>query len=375
VRIGIDGRYLQDHFPGIGRYTYNLVRHLSTLAVEDRLIVLIDPRARNTRYDLERMRAPNVTLVPAPVGVFSAQQQWHLPRLARVQRLDLYHSPHYMLPYALPCPSVVTIHDLIPYLYPDSLPNPMLRWPYAALVRAALWRASAILVDAEATRRDLLRIGAREAKIAVVPLAVDSTFGPRPASEIAAVLERYAIQPPYVLYVGINKPHKNLVRLIRAWAALPADVRRGHTLVLAGPQDARYPQARACVAELGLQAEVCFAGAVANEHLPALYSGALAFVFPSVYEGFGLPVLEAMACGAPVACSDRSSLPEIAADAALTFDPWRVEAIRDALQQLMTQPALRERLSMAGRARAQAFAWQETAARTLDVYRRLVAQR
>ena len=341
MRYGLDGRYIQDHFPGIGRYAFNLAFHLATLSPEDDFVILHDPHARNTRYDLGELAAmPNVTMVPAPASVFSLKQQVLLPRLARRFRLALYHCPYYLIPYLLPCPTIATVHDLIPYLHPESLPNPRLRGLFMLIVRMTLARSKHVLVDSEATRRDILRIAhTRPGRVSTVPLAA------------------------------------NLVRLVQAWGALPPAVRDGHMLVLAGWEDPRYSEVRECVSQLGLAAQVRFLGGVESEDVPLLYAGALGFVFPSVYEGFGLPVLEAMASGAPVACAHSSSLPEIVGEAALTFDPENVKAIRDALGRLLTEPDLRQRLGSEGRLRAENYTWRRTAAETLDVYRQVAAGR
>ncbi len=379
MRYGLDGRYIQDHFPGIGRYTYHLALALARVAPEDEFILFHDPAARNTQYDLGALAAIlNLSLVEVAASPFRLRQQIALPRLARALRLDLYHSPYYLIPYVMPCPTVVTIHDLIPYLYPDSLPNPRLSGVFAAAIRLALRRAAWVLVDAASTRDDLARVmRADPARVTAAPLAADASFHPASPDEIAALRARLGLGAPYLLYLGINKPHKNLPRLVEAWAALPADLRAGRQLVLAGREDPRYPQARELAARLGLGGEVRFLGAVAGDDMPALYSGALGFVFPSVYEGFGLPVLEAMACGAPTACANTSSLAEIVGDAssadapALLFDPHDVASLRDALARLLADDALRQRLSAAGQARARAFTWERAAEETIGVYRRV----
>jgi glycosyltransferase involved in cell wall biosynthesis len=374
MRYGIDGRYIQDHFPGIGRYTYNLVPNLAALAPDDDLYVFHDPQARNTRYDLSVWaRLPNVTLVSASAGTFTLKQQWLLPSLARHYRLALYHNPYYVIPYAMPCPTIAMLHDLIPRLYPQSLPNPRLARLFVAITRLTLWRARCVLVDAESTRQDLLRVmHARPERVVALPLAVDGDFRPRTEDETGPLRQRLGLVQPYVLYVGINKPHKNLVRLVEAWGGLPADLRAGHTLVLAGWEDPRYPETRNAVQQRRLEDQVRFLGAVSHQDLPLLYAGALGFVFPSLYEGFGLPVLEAMASGTPVACAHTSSLPEIVGEAALTFDPHSLPEMREALARLLLEPDLRRRLTIAGCARAHEFTWARTAAATLEIYRQIV---
>ncbi|MBC8449717.1 MAG: glycosyltransferase family 4 protein [Chloroflexi bacterium] len=369
MRIGIDGRYIQDHFPGIGRYTYSLISGLAPLAADDTLVVLYNPALPNSRYDLAALaQHRNVELVRVAVPTFSLAKQLRLPSLASDLALDILHSPYYVKPYRLPVPSILTIYDAIPTRYPAYYPR-RARLLIRLLKRLALRSAAHCIAISEATKADFVRYHAvAPQRITAVPLAASARFCPAEAAAIAAVRERYRLPPDYVLYLGINKPHKNLVRLVEAWSTSP--IAHGKSqLVLAGREDPRYSQARQRVKELGLEEGVRFLGEVGEADLPALYSGATAFVFPSLCEGFGLPVLEAMACGVPVACSNTSSLPEIVGDAALTFDPADVEAMAAALSRLLGDSDLRADLRQRGLERAQRFTWAETARRTLEVYR------
>jgi len=372
MRYGLDGRTIQDHFPGIGRYAYALARWLPRVAPDDDFVLFYDPKAPHTHHDLAALTSMrNLEMVPVGSGVFSVQQQWRLRSLARRHRLDLYHSPYYLMPYAMPCPVVVTIHDLIPEFYPHALPANRPAALFRLLVGLAARRAAMILVDSEATRVDISRCGiAPASRVGVVPLGVSETFARRSADRQDEVRSRYGLDRPYLLYVGINKPHKNLVRLVRAWASMPVEARQHHYLVIAGPKDARHGSLSRCIEDLGLGDTVRLVGRIAEEHLPSLYAGAVAFAFPSLYEGFGLPVLEAMACGTPVVCSSTPSVAEVAGDAALLFDPEHVSSIRDALLRVLTEPDVRVRLRQAGRTRAAHFSWECTASQTLAAYRR-----
>ena len=374
MRYGIDGRYIQDHFPGIGRYTYNLIRHLAPLAPEDDIVVFHDPLAPNNHFDLSRLvEFPNVTLVPAGVSPFSVRQQFFLARLARQQHLSLYHSPYYLFPYAQSCPTVISLHDLIPLLCPDTARPRYHRHLFALLARTAVWRADRVIVDSQSTRRAVMELWhPRGERIVAIPLAAEDTFGCADRAAVEQVQKKLGVDRPYLLHVGTNKPHKNLVRLVEAWAAVPPSLRAGRMMILAGAHDPRYPETRQRVAQLGLGDEVRFLGKVSGEDLPPLYAGALGFVFPSLHEGFGLPVLEAMASGAPVACSDRPALPEVVGQAALLFDPERVPDIAMALERLLGEPELGTHLACAGRKQAGLFSWSRTAAETLQVYRRLL---
>ena len=377
MRYAIDGRHIQDHFPGIGRYAFNLARHLPELSPQDEFIVLVDPQAVNTRFDLSLLgKHRNVTLLPTQAAAFAIRQQVVLPRLMRTWRIDLYHSPYYVTAYHMPCHRVVTIHDLIPFLHPGSLPNPRLRMVFSLLMRLAASRADTVITDSESSRGDLLKVmPSLHDRVTSIPLGVGSAFRPASKGEPDQPQRRFGLLRPYALYLGMNKPHKNLGRLVEAWAALPSRLRDTHLLVLAGREDPRYSLTRRRVTELGLSSSVRFLGAIATSDLPALYAGAKCFVFPSLSEGFGLPVLEAMACGTPVACSNTSSLPELVGNAALTFDPDDVAAIQETLRRLLTEQATRQCLIANGLARAGRFTWRETAARTLDAYRRAVQRR
>lgn len=367
MRIGIDGRYIQHHFPGIGRYTYSLIGALAPLATDDTLVVLLNPALPNNRYDLANLaQHPNVELARMDVPTFSLAEQLRLPSLISDLACDVFHSPYYVKPYCLPVPSILTLYDVIPTHYPAYYSR-RTRLLIRLLKRLALRSAAHCLAISETTKGDFVReYGVAPERITAIPLAADGRFRPVEPAAVAAMRERYRLPPDYVLYLGINKPHKNLMRLVEAWLFVRD---RGITLLLAGREDPRYPQARQRVEELGLGDVVLFLGDVTEADLPAVYSGATVFVFPSLYEGFGLPVLEAMACGVPVACSNTSSLPEIVGDAALTFDPTDVEAIAAALSRLLDDAELRAELRQLGLERARHFTWTETARRTLEVYR------
>lgn len=374
LRIVIDGRYIQDRFPGIGRYTYNLIRALGACATDDEFVVLHDPSLPNTRYDVTALGTlPGVVLEPASAPLAPGRPRRSARALARLAP-GLFHAPHYRKPYRLPCPSVTTVHDVIPLRCPAALPSR----PARLLFRLATWLAcrtsSVVLTPSEASRRDLERaFRLPPGRVRVTPEAADERFGPRAAEEIARVRQRYAVPGRYVLYLGSHKPHKNLRRLVDAWARVRATADRPArgpemTLVLAGREDPRYPLARRRAEEPDVRDAVLFAGDIAEPDLPALYSGATLFTFPSLYEGFGLPVLEAMACGTPVICSNAGALPEVAGDAALSVDPHDVRALAEAIEQALADEGLRRRMAARGQAQAARFSWSRTAQETLAAY-------
>jgi alpha-1,3-rhamnosyl/mannosyltransferase len=371
MRIAIDGRFIHDHYPGIGRYVYNLARALPAIAPNTEFFLLYDLQAPNTRYDVQALRRPNLTLVPTNIPTRSVAEQFHLPALARRLSLDLFHAPYYITAYRMPCRQVITIYDVISARYPEYLPSPVLRLIFEVTTRLALRSTDRILTLSEASCRDLVGLYRVErGRIAVTPLAADPWFKPADETTIEELKRRRGLPHQYVLYVGSNKPHKNLPRLVEAWAQVAQYAVRT-TLLIAGHEDPRYPQARQRAAALGLES-VVFLGPVVEKDLPALYSGAELFVFPSLYEGFGLPVIEAMACGVPVACSNTSSLPEVAGQAAVLFDPLDVDAMAAAILEVLDDADRRAELARRSLERAAQFSWERTAQQTLLAYRQAV---
>ena len=376
----LDARTVTPHFPGIGRYVANLAPALTAqLAADERLLVLHAPEARDR---LGGLAGPRVRLLATSISPFSLAQQLQLPRLLReTGDVDLYHSTYYLMPYSMRLPTVLTFYDLIPLQHPETVSR-RARLMFRMTMGMALGVSAHVVSISEAARRDgLARFKLPPERITTTALAADARFCPQPPDEVARVRAAYNLPQEIVLFVGINKPHKNLVRLIEAFGRL---LQKGSsaTLVIAGPWDDRYPEAKAVAASMPGRLpgnmptgeSVRFLGPVADADLPALYAAATVFVLPSLYEGFGLPVLEAMACGAAVACSSTSSLPEIVGEAALTFDPQDVEAMAEAIGRLLGDEDLRRHMAQAGLVQAASFTWDKTAALTLAVYRQVVEQ-
>lgn len=271
------------------------------------------------------------------------------------------------MPYRPGVPTLVTIYDLIPLRYPahsSARARLLIRW----MTRLALRAAQHVIAISDFTRRDFIaEFDLAPDRVTAIPLAADPIFRPQSPEAIAEIRARYDLPERFVLYLGSNKPHKNLVRLVEAWRITAgrlqvADCR----LMIAGAWDERYPEARHAAESLPT---VRWLGPVTEADLPALYSAATVFVFPSLYEGFGLPVLEAMACDSPVVCSNSSSLPEVAADAARLVDPTHTNALADALYQALSDDHFRAELRRRGLRQAARFTWTQTAAATLTLYR------
>ena len=295
-------------------------------------------------------------------------EQQLLPPLARRNRVELVHSLANTAPAWGAFRRVVTVHDLIYEIVPEARSGLRARGMRLLLPLAAR-RSDRVIVDARATSDDLhTRVGIASAKIDVVPLGIGSPkrVAPLPEFDVRRWLE--AGDQPIVLSVSAKQPHKNLPRLISALGAIPAEGRP--LLVLPGYGTPHEDELRRRAEQLGLTDDVRLLGWVSAEQLEGLYAAAACFVFPSLYEGFGLPVLEAMARGVPVACSGRGSLLEVAGDAALLFDPESEQAIAAAIERLLSDVAEAERLRSAGRERAQRFTWSATAAGTIASYER-----
>jgi glycosyltransferase involved in cell wall biosynthesis len=383
VRIVIDARYINDHFPGIGRYVYNLLLALGELDTPHSFVVLYNPALTNTRYDMAALaRYPSLRVVATHLRPFSAAEQLVLPRMLRTMRADLFHAPYYIRPYAgLPCPSITTLYDIIPRRFPEEVSSRARRL-FDLLTRLAIRASRHLLAISSSARDDLItayRISAE--RISVTPLAADPHFEPQPPEQIAAMRAKYQLTERYVLSLASNKPHKNLESLVEAfWLATrvggletenpvpnPQSPIPNPHLVIAGHWDPRYPQARAAAERLGLGDTVRFLPGVPEADLPALYSGAELFAFPSRYEGFGLPPLEALACGVPVLCCDTSSLPEVVGAAALRVEPTP-ESLAGGLARLLADHGLQAELRAAAPRQAALFSWHRTAKATLAVY-------
>jgi len=380
VKIALDARYVQEHFPGIGRYVYGLVKGLAAIeqpALDFELTLIYNPALPNRRHNLPELVAKypaRLKLLETSARPFSLGEQWQLAALAR--SFELWHAPYYIRPYFLPCPSVLTIHDVIAARIPDALPSRKARFLFNVATRLALLTSPHLIAISQAARQDIIKLyKVPPAKIQAIPLAVDEQFRPFSEIEKSEARTRLNLPPNYLLYVGINKPHKNLARLLEAFKLFQEHTSSQTVLILAGREDPRYaPALHQQTARLGLEKAVRFWGEVSERDLPALYACADLFVFPSLYEGFGLPILEAMASGLPVACADNSSLPEVAGEATLLFPAENVRAIADRMTQANQNLALRHELRQKGLERSRLFTWQRTAERTLEVYGQIITK-
>ncbi len=358
MKIAIDVRKWRDF--GVGTYVRNLVRHLARLDHETTYFLFCHDSDEATLRDLAENFVP---VVESSAG-YGVREHLSIPFKLRRLGAELLHSPHYVRPLLCPIPSVVTIHDCIHLLFPQYLPNRM-AWRYARYMMGSAIRHSAVVFTvSEASRADILRFysWADPDKVHVVPNAIDTELLERPdEKEMERVRERYQVRGRFVLFAGNVKPHKNLERLIRAFALVREQ--REHDdlqLLLIGDDVSRYGALRRAVEKTGLRQDVRFFGFVPPSTLAALYRMASVFAFPSLYEGFGLPPLEAMSCGTPVVTSRISSLPEVVGDAAVLVDPYSVEDIALGISRLLDDHDLRRQLVDKGLARARSFSWERS---------------
>ena len=364
MRIAIDARKLRDY--GIGTYIRNLIRHLARIDRTSEYVLIVRP----ADIEIASALGDNFRAVPDWSRAYSFREQLTIPLDLRRERVDLFHAPHYVLPPLIPCKSVVTIHDCIHLRFPQYLPN-RLAYVYA---RSSLWvathRSSRVLTVSETSKRDILRyFRVPERKIDVIYNAIDERLREAPSEdEVARVRERYQLKDPFVLYTGNIKPHKNLERLIEAFHTLRRDGLEHVKLLIIGDEISKYATLRRAVHRHKLHKHVRFFGFVSDKTLASLYRLASVFVFPSLYEGFGLPPLEAMAAGTPVITSNVSSLPEVVGDAAVLIDPYDPGAIADAMRRVLTDSALHADLRQRGLARVRDFSWERSVTRVREIY-------
>ncbi len=364
MRIGIDARKLHDF--GIGTYIRNLLRELAKIDRTSEYVVLTRPQDVGIAASL----GENFRAVADRSGHYSIAEQISIPLAVWRERLDLFHAPHYVLPVLTPSRSVVTIHDCIHLKFPEYQRH-RLGYAYArTTLYAAAHKSNRILTVSEQSKRDILSFfNVPPEKIVVTPNAIDDRFSAPPSEEhVVQTRERYQLSHTYLLYVGNIKPHKNLERLIEAFYLVRAEGRSELELVIIGDEISKLQSLRRAVHKHDIHRYVRFLGFVPDKTLAVLYRLASVFVFPSLYEGFGLPPLEAMASGTPVITSNVSSLPEVVGDGALLVDPYSAEAIAAGILMVLRSTHLREDLKRRGLKRAQEYSWARSVQRVREVY-------
>jgi glycosyltransferase involved in cell wall biosynthesis len=364
MKIGIDARPTQGEFTGDATYWRGLIHGLSGLEIEDEIILYFDPRLPHPQLNMVR---------PFTMRYVQAMnwRMWSIfafPRALKKDRVDLAHV-QYSLPPVLPCTMLTSIHDVSFKRHPEFF-----AWKDRIILDAAVKRAgnraARILTLSEYQKNEITDLyGISADKIAVIPLAAEEQF--QPVDRAAAkreLAEKYGIKSEFILSVGVIQPRKNLPRLLEGYAGLSPQLRATTKLVIVGKRgwlESEFPRK---IEELGLSEGVVLPGYVPLDDLQTFYNAAELFVYPSVYEGFGLPPLEAMACGTPAITGNQSSLPEVVGDAGLMVDPYDSNAFTKAITMVLTDESLRTKMSAMGLKQAAKFSWARTAERVLEIY-------
>ena len=369
MRIGIDISQVV-YGTGVSRYTSELVRYLLELDKKNQYFLFAGVWRQRKKVEnfLKNLKnkgykfQSKIVLFPPKVADFV----WNRLHIFPIERftgpLNLFHSSNWAQPPAS-CPIVTTVHDLTPLKYPQAFDKSAI----VSFKRNLYWvkkQAKFIIVDSKRTRKDLIREGFNEEKIKVIYLGVSKKFKPvKDKKKIEEIKKKYGIKGDYILSVGTLEPRKNTKRVIDVFTQLTA---HNSQLVLVGKHGCGN-QSKSQITNH--KSQIIFTGFIPDTDLPSLYSGAKLFVYPSLYEGFGLPVLEAMACGCPVITSNVSSLPEVAGNAALLVNPKSTKEIKKAMEKLLTSEKLRKSLVKKGLTQAKKFSWKKTARQTLEVYK------
>ncbi|TAN62048.1 glycosyltransferase family 1 protein [bacterium] len=368
MRITIDARMIG--FSGIGRYIQNLIGAISSIDSVNSYDIItggINPEgsappglnAKNFKY----------FSLSADVPIYSFKEQAVLPSVIRSIAPDIVHYPNFNASILSSKPSVVTIHDLIYYLFSDSCPGLAGQLYAKFMFNAVTRKAKKIIAVSEYSKQELVKhLGIKADKITVVYHGIDPVYAPvKDKKTLDEIIARYALNKDYVLYVGTHQPRKNLVRLIHAFSKV-AFKNSSVDLLLTGKVETRWKELYGTAESLGLKDRVRFLGMVPEKDLPCLYSTAKLFAFPTLYEGFGIPPIEAAACGAPVMISDRTSLPEVAGDYAVVVNPEDVDEMAKAIERVLESKDLQEELRQKGLKSAKRFTWKEAALKTIKVY-------
>lgn len=376
MRIAFDLRWIRsERIDGISRYAINLTTHLLQ-ADSVNEYTLVGNQAILQKY-LSLAAFPNAIITTIPQTLLSIQDFLTTPRAIQRFQSDIFHVPNYLTsPFPGNYRKILTVYDLIPFLFPGALSKSRLLWrlfyktayPAASILRSA----DVIIAASENTKHDVIRLlNISPEKIQVVWCGLENRF--KPGYQVSEQFWRqYRLPHQFLLYVGRQDPYKGLNYLVQAYALLPESLRKTHKLVIAGKTDRRYiGRVNDLIANLNVSQDVIFCDYVPDADLPLLYSAATLLVHPSLYEGFGFPPLEAMACGTPVVYADTSSLTELIGDAGLAVAPGSAEALVCGIRTMLTNDQLRNNFSEKGIRQAQRYSWQNAARKILEIYQGL----
>jgi glycosyltransferase involved in cell wall biosynthesis len=376
MRVALDGYPLAEPRAGIGHYTLELAVALARLASDDEFeLVSPKPFEPAALEDLQRANLTNLQAVQADSS--SVRGHWWavgLPLYARRSRFDLFHGTNYDLPLWSGCRSVLTIHDLSTLLHPEKHLNRLVRRTRLRLP-LAVRRASLIITPTESVKREVIEhLGVAEARVVPIHSAPRAHFQPMTSAPAAEVRKVLGVEDDFLLFVGTLEPRKNLLSLLRAFEQILLNTSWQPQLVIAGGEGWLMDEMFSFVNQARITDRLRFTGYLSDEQLRALYSACRAFVYPSVYEGFGFPPLEAMACGAPVIAGRIAALQETLGDAATLVEPLDIDGLANAITDLLRDDRRRQELAEAGLARARKFSWVKTAQQTWEVYQQAMKQ-
>jgi len=372
MRVVIDGRMILPQMSGIGRYLISLSRALHDLG-DDTLFELWLQEDLSIDHPARKLASDNFQVRVLPVKHMSLSGQWQIPFEAARSHADVLHFPHFDLPWATPGRIVATIHDLKYIAHPEFFPHfeESKRLAMHLMMAFTCRRSQLILCDSKWTAQDLhARIGVPKQKLRPVPLGVDERlFISSLPDALQELRQRMHLDQPFILFVGERRPHKNLIGLMKAFSLFRRMSNQPYQLVIAGKPYADYQEPETIAKQFGLSDSICFLDYVAEFDLPVLYQAAEAFISLSHYEGFGLPILEAMASGTPVVAANCTALPEVVGEAGMLVDPDNPDQAADALHQIVRGGAQREQMIALGSERARQYTWERTAQKTLEIYR------
>jgi glycosyltransferase involved in cell wall biosynthesis len=361
---------------GINRVIFELLAHLGKVPSRSRYVVFAPESGENRRLLAASNVEPSLTRLPTHrPAVRIGWEQTLLPVELTRRRIDLLHSLAFVSPLLWRGPSVVTVYDLSFLQFPEVFNRPN-RVYLSTMTPPSLRRADRVITISEFVRQDVIRrCGVDPDRVIAIPLAADARFHPADAESLARFRKERGLPSRFILYMGTLQPRKNVETLVRAYAELRREGPLEHALVLAGGKGWQYESIFALVRQLGLENEVHFPGFVPDEEQALWYTAADIFAFPSLYEGFGLPPLEAMACGTPVVASTSSSLPEVVGDAGALVEPTDVGGLSATLRHLLDDESRRVRMRKGGLARAASFSWRRMAEETIQVYDQVLRHR
>ncbi len=385
MRIGVDARFLtHPQKGGFKTYTENLISALACIDESNQYVLYLDREPDQNTLLPKQSNFSFKVINQVPVIGMPWREQVGLKRQALKDRIDLFHSPCLTGPLTLSCPIVVTIHDTI-WLFPQkysqyetfSLQWKLMEWYNLLIPKYISKRAAAIITVSHSSKESIKEhLDVKPELIYVTHEAVNSSFRPIQDNACTQLLrDKYLLQSKYILAIGSADPRKNIKNLVNAYAALPQELKEQYRLVIVWTASSLAPALSRHVTALGIDPYVQFINQVSNDDLALLYNEASLFVFPSLYEGFGLPALEAMACGTPVAAANNSSIPEIVGDAALLFNAEDISTISSAMIKMLGDEIMRQDMGQKGLKRAGSFSWEQCARQTVAVYEKTLASR